>query len=65
MPSQPQVKEFSVERQLRRQRFLRPEGISNADIMEAIEDLRTLLARAISALLESRGFPKGAVCDSR
>jgi len=43
MPSQPQVKEFSVERQLRRQRFVRPEGVSNADIMEAIEDLRGLL----------------------
>lgn len=40
MSPQPQLKEFSVERQLRKQRFQRPEGVTNADILDALEELR-------------------------
>ena len=46
MPPLPQVREFSVERQLRRQRFQRPEGVTNADLLEAIEELRQHVRRA-------------------
>jgi len=35
----PQIKEFSVERQLRQKRSQSPEGVSNDDIMAAIADL--------------------------
>ena len=49
MPPQPQIKEFSVERQIRRQRFRRAEDVSNADLLEAVEELRSDL-RAASGL---------------
>jgi chemotaxis protein CheZ len=49
MSPQPQLKEFSVERQLRRQRFQRPEGVSNADILETLEELRQEIRNAALA----------------
>ncbi len=39
MQTLPQVKEFSVERQLRKRRVHRPEGVTNGEILDAIEDL--------------------------
>ena len=40
MQTQPHVKEFSVERQLRKRRVSRPEGVTNADVLDAIDELR-------------------------
>ncbi|MFQ5773595.1 MAG: protein phosphatase CheZ [Kiloniellaceae bacterium] len=48
MRDQPAIKEFSVERQLRLRRLGARDGVSNADLLRAIEELR----REIAALRE-------------
>ncbi len=50
MQAQRQVKEFSVERHLRKQRTQRPDGTTNGDVLDAIDTLRRLIESSGAAL---------------
>ncbi len=50
MQAQPQVKEFSVERQLRKRRLHRPDGATNGDVLDAIEALSQVIKHSGASL---------------